>query len=271
MGGTMNKLKATTENLTSRIAAARSGRVKPADLLPWLPISLEMAEEHLRDMVDGSVVIETRAGGFLTFEFPEFLGREPCEIDLSGGLFTSRSDKASVPQWHGSNPELQRELMGLAETNAWPSLAVREHEIISITAGKEGPIRVASVAGRSRLTLSRLQEDLKRLTSAGYIKAVLNEDQGILTYEFPLTHYNRDWYQRNDAFIRRHPSSHKDEVEIKMIRSLKAVMVIMILCFIAAIIFHLPFLILIVMSLTISAIRVIQIFNHKVQGTPEKL
>lgn len=268
----MSKLKTTIENLASRLAASKSGRITPNDLLPFLPVSLGIAEQHLGEMVDGTVVLETEVNGFKTFEFPEFLGRPPEPL-VQGDCFACRADLS--PAHTGllcSNCEetLYRELHELAETTAWPSRGVKDHEILYITSSARGPIRVASVAGRSRMTLRKIKEELKRLALRHQARAVMNEEQGILTYELPPVDYPKDAFNRNDRFIRSHPSSLKEEFELKLFRWLSLLALMIVAAFVLGF-FHVPRPLLIAGIVLGAAIGGAVVFGRRRQVIPEPL
>lgn len=268
----MSKLKTTIENLASRLAASKSGRITPNDLLPFLPVSLGIAEEHLGEMVDGTVVLETEVDGFQTFEFPEFLGHSAAPLS-QGDCFACRADLS--PAHAGllcstCEQTLHGELRELAETTAWPARGVTDHELVYITSSAKGPIRVASVAGRSRMTLRKIKEELKKLALAHQARAVMNEQHGVLTYELPPVDYPKDAFSRNDRFIRSHPSSLKDEIELKLFRWLSILAIIIVAAFVLGF-FHIPRPILIVGIVLGAAISGAVVFGRRHRVVPEPL
>lgn len=268
----MSKLKATVENLASRIAATKRGRITPNDLLPYLPISLELLEDHLQDMVDGSVVIEGESGKFKTYEFPEFFDKaDPNGKD--GSCLACHTDLPDGDQPGLCSPcerALHEEMFDLAESTAWPAPAVKEHEIAFITSSVRGAITVAAVAGQSRMTLRRLKEELKRLAKKRYAHAVVDEERGVLSYEFPPIEYDKPRFQENDYFIRSHPSSVKDEVEVKIIKSLVALTVILVACIVLGF-FHFPFPLVVLAGLVAAGLATVKIFVSKARVTPEQI
>ncbi|MFW5870054.1 MAG: hypothetical protein ACOCVL_00165 [Candidatus Sumerlaeota bacterium] len=72
----MHVLKPILENLGERIAAANGGRIYPAQILPCLPVSLEMISDHLDGMVDDAVVFRHENDGLVYYEFSELVGGE---------------------------------------------------------------------------------------------------------------------------------------------------------------------------------------------------
>ena len=229
----MNILKPILENLAERLAAERGGRITPNDLVPYVPVSLSMIESHLAEMADGCVVIAGEDDGVRTYTFPELVeaGTSHTETGLCVYCGHKSTDDKALGMCWSCLDHLGKELLTLAGMSAWPAEAVWQHELLFITSTAEGPIRIADVAGRSRLTLSQVKQKLKELAVSGYARAVLDSERGFLTYQFPPIVYPPESYQRNDAFIRLHPSSLQDEWEVRIIKSLMAIVVIFAICF----------------------------------------
>ena len=120
------------------------------------------------------------------------------------------------------------------------------------------------------MTLKRVKEELKAMAKRKFARAVINEDDGILSYEFPKIEYDERAFQRNDRFIRRHPSSLKEEVEIRIIKSLTAVAIIIGLCMVGAI-FRFPFALLLLAGSIASAVATASIFLKKQRVMPAQL
>lgn len=268
----MNKVKTAIENLASRLAAAYLGRVAPADLLPHLPISLAMAVRHLEEMTDGSVVVQTEVDGLRYFEFPEFLDAEPVALDREDCLVCHEKASADSAAQLCSNcgDIFSEELYELAESTAWPADAVGDHEIVFITAAARGPISVASVCGRSRLTLKQLKERLKALARGKFARPIVDEMHGVLTYEFPKVPYRKAAFEKNDRFIRAHPSSLKEEVEIKLIRSLTAIAAVLASCIVLGF-FRVPYPILLAGGFVAALLICLRVFSKKSRVSPEQI
>jgi len=268
----MNKVKTAIENLASRLAAAYRGRVAPADLLPHLPISLDMAVQYLEEMTDGSVVIESEVDGLRYFEFPEFLDGEPISIEREDCLVChEKASGDTAAQLCSSCSDIfSEELYSLAEATAWPAEAVGDHEIVFITAAARGPISVASVSGKSRLTLKQLKERLKDLARRKFARPIIDEVHGVLTYEFPKVPYTKIAFEKNDRFIRAHPSSLKEEVEVKLIRSLTAIAVILASCIVLGL-FRVPYPFLLAGGFVAASLICLRVFSKKSRVSPEQI
>ncbi len=246
---TQSILRATLENLAEHIAAARGGRVRANDLLPYLPVSLSMVQRHLDEMVDGSVVTEERLDGIKTYLFSEMLDSAPKPMPVGVCMYCgSEAPVAKAMQLcYACNDELCRELLRLAETTAWPSEAVWQHELVYLTASASGQGRgVAEVSGRSRMTLKTVKSRLEELAAAGFARQELDDAHGVVRYALPPLEYRREAFERHDEFIHMHPSSLKDELEIQIIKSLGACIGIVFLCFLGSLVARIPFPILIV-------------------------
>jgi len=183
----VGRLKPTLENLALRLAAAKGGRVRPNDLAPYLPVSLETIETHLNEMVDDSVVFETEIDEARTYEFPELLDapKRPMRKDQCLSCDATLGQGASAHLCPTCADRIGRELMTQAETDAWPAQAVWQHEILFITASASGPIRIAEVAGRSRMPLKRVKARLAEMAAKKWARQVIDGNHGVLTYELP--------------------------------------------------------------------------------------
>lgn len=270
--GIMDRLQPTLENLALRLAAEKGGRVSPNDLAPYLPVSLEVIGRRLDEMVDDSVVFVAEKNGVKVYEFPELLDAPAramkkdlclsCDVKLGKGAITQLCTPCAE--------QIGRELQTLAEANAWPAQAVWQHEILYITSSAIGPIRLADVAGRSRLPLKRVRERLAEMAANGWAREILDERHGVLTYEFPKVTYQRKAFERHDAFIRTHPSSLKDEMAEKTVKALVMTLVIIGICLGLALC-RMPFPTVILGGLIAIGVTVFRIFTHRSKVEPEQI
>ncbi|HUT25160.1 MAG TPA: hypothetical protein VM492_12515 [Sumerlaeia bacterium] len=269
----MSALKATLENLAERVAASEGGRITPNDLVPYLPVSLELIEQHLDEMVDGSVVVSHTDEGVKTYEFPELLDAGPRSMERGTCIHcgAEASSEEAMCLCYACHNDLGQELMRLAESTAWPADAVWEHELLFITSTARGPIRIADVAGRSRLTLSQVKQRLRELATRGYARAVIDEEHGVLTYEFPPITYRRAAYRRHDAFIRLHPSSLKDEWEVRIVKSLLALVAIVVVCFVLTFVARISPPVLILGGAVVAGFSLWRILTKKTRIEPERI
>ncbi|NQU44557.1 hypothetical protein HQ520_14800 [bacterium] len=232
----MGILKPTLENLAGRLAASNGGRIRLNELVPWLPISLGVLRQHLDEMVDNSVVFCHDTDGIRYYEFAELVDtpRQPMPDDRCLYCDVELRENEIGSLCAGCGNRVKHELSVLAEMTAWPAEAVWQHELIYITSTASGPVRIADVARRSRMTLSQVKQRLQDLARMGCARQILDGEQGGMRYEFPNLRYPRRAYQRNDRFIRLHPSSCKDEWEVKVIKGLVAVIVVLAMVFLLA-------------------------------------
>jgi hypothetical protein len=272
-------LKTAVENVSARVAAAKSGRVTPNDLAPYLPLSLELIETRMREMVDGSTVLEPGDSDFLCFDYPEFYDSPQRELERSD-CWICHAEEREKDRFDGPDTlpgfcsacsnDLSKEAMDLAETTAWPSAALKEHELLYITSSANEPVRLAAVAGKSRLTLGKVKQQLIEMSHRKWVKMILSEELGGMGFEFPKIHYSKSDFKQNQAFMRKHPSSMKDEVEVRLIKSLTGVAVILLLCIVGAI-FHVPFPLIILSGVIASAIYVWKVISKRIPMAPDRI
>lgn len=253
------------ENLACRIAEQEGGRLAPHHLMPFLPVSLELIEKCLRDMVDGSSVIETEEDEIQCFEFPAQIGKSgaagvlalttcvSCANDLESGRRVLCRSCAEL---------LHTELNSLAERIGWPAQAVYEHEILYLAAGQPGPARAETLAGRSRYTLRSMRRKLERLCLERRARQDLDPDAGAVVYHFPALTYPRAQYQANMAVIRRYPASITEEVELKLVRIVLTLTAFLLILFLLAFL-HAPFPVLVGAFLVGAPIAAIRIWRHR--------
>ncbi|HNY28580.1 MAG TPA: hypothetical protein PKH31_14490 [Candidatus Sumerlaeota bacterium] len=216
----MSILKRTVENLAARLAATRGGRVMANHLMPYLPVSLDLIERILDALVDETVLTSRREDDWQIYEFPELLDAPiaptPRNVCVACGTPDRLADKS--PLCDACARALEAELTEMAKHEDWPAEAVWEHELLCAASRQSGPLRVASLAGFTRLSLSQLKERLKNLAARGHARCVVNFESKSAYYEFPPLIYPRDIWLRHDRFICGHPASRKCEFEIKIMK-----------------------------------------------------
>lgn len=268
----MKILKPLIENLAERLAASKGGRIAPADLIPYIPLSLTLVRRFLDEMVDGNLVISERKDGLLFYEFTELVGAPakvfPKGICLYCGESVAEGQGNILAAQH--QKPFQEELLKLAESEAWPAEAIWQHELIYITSNVEGPIRISDVAGRSRLTLSQVNRRLEILAKEGYARQNLDFEKEKASYEFPKVDYPAEAYFRNDRFIRQHPSSLKDEAEVKMAKTLIMLIAIVFIGLLAAI-GGVPFPLIALGAIAGGAFTIFKVFMSKLRIEPEQI
>lgn len=269
----MNAFRASLENLAGRIAAAKGGRITPNDLAPWLPVSLELIIEYLDEMVDNTVVLSDTEDGFRTYIFHELLDADKQRLDLDKCVYCEDElpHDSDIPLCLKCESRVFEEVWRLAEERAWPADAVWQHELLYITSGSSGGARIADIARRSRMTLKQVKQRLRDLVKLGCARADLDTEHGALRYAFPDIEYSRSAYQKHDHFIRRHPSSLKDELEVKIIRSLLGLIAVAVVAFVLGFFVHVPFPVLILGSMVAGIITLWTNFRRMVAVEPDRL
>lgn len=213
------------ENLACRVAEAHRGRINPHHVLPYLPVSLGLVKSCLDEMADGTSVASDTRDNLVEYEFAAYRNAEKdipeplsfarcvaCDKDFSG-----TSDDPLCPS---CGSQLKKELNPLAEKMGWPAQAVYEHEILYNAARETGPVHAAKLAASSRYTLRSMRRKLDKLTVDRYAKQELDRQEGVMKYEFPELDYPRDRYRANMAVIRLYPASVMEEVQIKLVKIL---------------------------------------------------
>lgn len=267
----MKLLQSITENLAQRIAAANQGIVYINQLIPFLPVSIELLENTLETIVDGSVVKKEIRDGLLTYIFTE-LENTTEQVFPRGICIYSGED---FPYQKGKilsdriSDLLNKELNLLAKNQAWPADAVWEHEILYITATVNRPLTLTEIAGSSRMPMKQVKEKLKILTQAGICK---EDSSGSGTgYIFPDIGYTYDLFHAHDLFIRSFPVSLKEEQEIRVIKILTTLIFIVLGGFLLNFIVKIPFPIFLFALLASCGVTAIKMWFAKIKKTPEPI
>ncbi|WP_309380760.1 hypothetical protein [Cerasicoccus frondis] len=248
---TMPLLTAIVENLAERIAARNSGWVTANELLAYLPVSLEMVSEVMDGMVDRQVVFHGGIDGLNVYEFFELIGEKSDEPIGGKDIYTGEKldDEHEIFSPETRN-RLETEIRERAQVDAWPANAVWQHELLYVTAATKGPVRLAEVAGHSRLMLSQVKAKLKELAKGKY--CALEEVDGHYSYRFPYMEYSPEAFRRHDQAIRRYPSSRRDEFEVKVMKLLLSWIAIAVGSLVAAFILRIHFFFLLLLGVAVA-------------------
>lgn len=235
--------------------------ITATDLLPYLPVSLEMITEILTESAKESVAI---TDSFLKnirhfiFELPPSAQRDEsslrvtqcvqCDATIHIGHDTILCQKCT----NTFTEALRKE----AESNGWPALAVYEHEICYLAASCTSPVSTEKLASRSRLTVRRMRQKLTAMKSAGFLSDMDGK------YIFPPLRYPRESYRRNAQFIRTLPASLTEDVEARVVHILVAVGVLFLLMIIMAIC-AIPFPLILLIFLISAPIMALTIWMHR--------
>lgn len=252
------------ENLAYQTAEYCNGRITPHHLLPFMPVSLDIINDCLEEMVDGNAVIADKEGGIFVYEFPA-CRRDSVEESPKGFTRLTKDQVTALTRQVREAPgyaAFLKECSKLAEMTGWPARAVYEHEFCHLASTLDGAIHAENLAGRSRYTLRQTRKKLAQMCLDGYLLEKLDQSNGAITYYFPEITYPRSLYDENRKVIQTYPSSVMEEVEVKVIRVLFALTGLLIALFILAFL-HMPFPLLILMFLVLAPLLTILIWRHR--------
>lgn len=209
------------ENVAFRLSGERNGSITPAELLPYLPVSIAMICDILDDAAAESAGITAETiDGIRRYTFDKAVSSDASTPGLPGAQCIV-CDQESRERGHvlcnGCKRELEQALTKEAASNAWPAQAVYEHEICYLAARMSSPVSAEQLAGASRLTLRRMRRKLEQLEATLAVRQERDETSGILSYAFPSAPYPRDNFLRNIRLIRTFPSSITEDVEARLV------------------------------------------------------
>jgi hypothetical protein len=122
-------------------------------LMPHLPVSFELIERILDALADGTVLTSRRENDWQIYEFPELVEapavaspKHTCVACGAPDLPTNRTCLCDP-----CARAIEDELTELAKREDWAADAVWEHELLRAASLQTGPLRVASLAGFTRL------------------------------------------------------------------------------------------------------------------------
>ncbi len=213
------------ENLACRVAEHTGGTITPNHLMPYLPMSLELIVSCLDAMVDGSSVFKETRDNILYYEIAAYRDGEnrgslvnvtSC-VSCNGELSTGEPGVLCPRCFKTLHLELNR----LAERIGWPAQAVYEHEILYLAARHKGePVAAEALAGRSRYTLKRMRHKLDVLSLKNATRQAVDQATGEVKYLFPAIDYPDNCFRRNMKIITSYPASVMEEVQLKIVRIL---------------------------------------------------
>jgi hypothetical protein len=259
------------ENLACRIAEQQGGTITPNHLMPYLPMSWDMIKSCLDEMVDDTSVLSERVDNIVRYEFTVY---KCADNNGGGGLRISNclscgSDLAAgMTSVMCSNcfKVLKAELNRLAERTGWPAQAVYEHEILYLASHLQNPVHAEKLSGRSRYTLRRMRQKLDKMSINGTIRQELDQEAGVMTYIFPEITYSKSLFLHNMSLIRTYPSSVMEEINIKVVKIVSILGVLLLALFVLAFL-HVPFPLLVMIFLIAAPIISVVVWSHKKQPT----
>ena len=265
-------LENVVENVACHVAQDRCGRIAPGSLVPYLPMSLKLIEAALDDMVNGTSVFSERRDGFKEYLFTAYEERPrregPSVFDACASCGEDLPDEADHVLCGRCVEKVKTDLEKLAERNAWPAKAVYEHEIPYLAASHNGPVHAEDLAGRSRYTLRNMRRKLKRLVREGFARQDLDMEGGLITFSFPEAEYSKERYRRNMAVIRSYPASLMEEVELKTVRII-ITLAVMVLGMLVLAFMRVPFPILVGAFLVAAPTVSLLIWRHRARPTED--
>jgi hypothetical protein len=195
------------EKLALRLAEQRQGWITANDLMPYLPLSLGVIRDHLEQIAASAEMWVAPHNRVLAYTFPAYQDAPPrpgvlqlatclvCDMALPAPADTVLCAPCIAV--------LLQELQALPDASVWRARAAIEHEILYNAAQHQGPVSATVLASRSRLQLQHLRPHLERLGLDGFVQQEVDDETGLLTYEFPPLHYPTSLYQRNQRTL--HP------------------------------------------------------------------
>ena len=211
------------ENIAFRLAEQRGGTITPAELLPYLPVSLELIAEILNDVVAESTAISVETkNGILHYTFTSAQSSQPtdsslrvthcvcCDEDVRIGVDDILCGDCAAT--------VERALKTESETNGWPASAVYQHEVCYLAARIPSPVSAEKLASRSRFTVRRMRRKLELLAQGSFVR----KEAGAEQYSFPPAPYPRERYLKNIKTIRSLPASITEDIEVRVVHILIA-------------------------------------------------
>ncbi|MFQ3271703.1 MAG: hypothetical protein ACI9A1_002030 [Lentimonas sp.] len=255
-----------TENLAEQLSAAQGGLVQPAQLLPYLPISLRLIEATLDELSASDRVSKQSENGLITYLFKESIDQAPRKFAPTHCIYSNEAldgHEFTVITSEVKN-QIEAELQQLATSDVWPAEAVWEHELIYLANNLADPVSASQIAGHSRLSFKKVEQRLTELKERGAIQ--FSPDLG--TWELPPMRYPRTPYKRNDAYIRQFPGALQEETEVRLLKGLSISLFILLLCFALAVTAKIAFPVVLFGGITAAAIVFYKIFRAPPKPLP---
>lgn len=256
-----------TENLAQQLSAAQGGIVHPAQILPYLPLSLSLIEQVLDGLAESDRVEKQTIDGLVAYVFKESLNKPPHTF--APGLCVYSNEVLDRDQYTVISADIrakiEAELSLTASHDIWPAEAVWEHELIYLAQNLNAPISTSGIAGHSRLPFKKVEAHLAHLKARGAID--FNAD--LNAWEAPPMRYPKAAYLRNDAYIRQFPGALKEEFEIRLIKSLSFALVVLLFCWVCALTARFPFPIVLFGGSLLAILVFLKIFSAPPKPIPD--
>lgn len=257
-----------TENLAEQLSAAQGGIVHPAQLLPYLPLSLRQIEQTLNALAESDRVERQIRNGLLTYCFHESTHKAPQTFLPRTCVYSNETLDAH--QFTAITPtvrqQLEAELALSADKDNWPAEAVREHELIYLLHNLPAPVSTSAIAGHSQLPFKKVEIHLNELRQ----RQLLHYNTELNTWDAQPLRYPQAAYLRNNEFIRQFPGAVKEELEIRLIKALSRALLVLLGAFILAITAKFPFPLVLGAAGLIATFVFLKVFKTKPQTLPNE-
>ena len=255
------------ENISFRLAEKGNGIVFPAELLPYLPISLGMIIDVLDEVSGESDAITPKTvDGFRQYIFKPAkpLNEATANLAMSQCVICDTDIRArnTILLCDTCSEELKATLIEEAEVNGWPAQAVYEHEICYLSARSSSPVSAEKLASSSRFTLRRMRKKLDQMQKRLTVTQKRDPETDSNLYTFATFAYPREAYRKNIQWIRLLPASVTEDVEIRIIYILTS-LGILFLTLLALAFWGFPFPLLLLFILITAPILAVVIWNHR--------
>ncbi len=208
------------ENIAFRLAESRNGIITPAELLPFLPVSLGMIIDILNEAAAESEAITAETvDGLRRYVF---ISAQPGGATLNDSHCVACDNDSRELLCEDCGKTLGAALKAEAETNGWPAQAVYEHEVAYLAARIGAPVSAEKLASVSRFTLRRMRRKLELMQQVLAVRKEQDPETRVLRYIFPSAPYPREQYLQNMKLIRSLPASVTEEVEARIVHILTA-------------------------------------------------
>lgn len=257
-----------TENLAEQLSTTQAGVLHPAQLLPYLPLSLDLAVQTLDALAESDRVEKTKMqDGSTAYIFKESANESPRKFSPRQCVYSK--EPLDDYEYSVLSPEIRKqieaELSLLAANDIWPAQAVWEHELIFLTENLPAPTSTSAIAGHSRLPFKKVELRLNELLDRG----ALSLDKELNAWETPPMRYPKQAYDRNDRYIRQFPGAIKEELEVRLVKGLSISLIILLACLILAVIAKLPFPLVFFGGLITAILVFVKIIKAPAKALPE--
>ena len=208
------------ENIAFRLAESRNGTITPAELLPFLPVSLGMIIDILNEAsAESEAITAETVDGLRRYVF---ISAQPGGATFNDAHCVACDNDSRELLCEECGETLGAALKAEAETNGWPAQAVYEHEVAYLAARIGAPVSAEKLASVSRFTLRRMRRKLELMQQVLAVRKERDVETRVLRYIFPSAPYPREQYLQNMKLIRSLPASITEDVEARIVHILTA-------------------------------------------------